>query len=61
MKAAEMSRFFDARRGQSSLEYALFVAAVATAVMAMSMYLRRAVQANLKVMESASSAGPMQQ
>ena len=59
MKAAEMSRFFDARGGQSSLEYALFAAVVAAAVMAMTMYLRRAVQANLKVMETATSAGPM--
>ena len=37
--------------GQSTVEYAIFVAVVAAAVTAMSLYVRRAVQANLKALE----------
>jgi Flp pilus assembly pilin Flp len=39
------------RKGQSIIEYALLVAIVAAAVAAMSVYARRAVNANLKVVE----------
>lgn len=39
------------RKGQSIIEYALLIAVVATAVAAMSVYARRAVNANLKVIE----------
>ena len=46
-------------RGQSSLEYALFVAVVAAAVVAMALYVRRVIQANLKVVESVTNAEPM--
>lgn len=46
--------------GQSSMEYALFVAAVAAAVAAMAIYVRRAVQANIKVLETQVSPEPMQ-
>lgn len=54
-----MSRAISAPPGQSSLEYALFAAVVAAAVVAMALYARRAVQANLKVMESVTNAQPM--
>ena len=38
-------------RGQSTLEYAVFIAVVAAALGAMNVYVRRSVQANLKVLE----------
>lgn len=38
-------------RAQSILEYAIFLAVVATALVAMSDYVRRSVQANLKGVE----------
>ena len=44
------------RRGQSTLEYAMFVAAVSAAVVTMSVYVRRAVQANFKALENAINA-----
>ena len=37
--------------GQSTMEYALFIAAVAAALLAMNLYVRRSVQANLKALE----------
>ena len=40
-----------AARGQSSLEYALFVSVVAAALVAMGGYVRRSMQAGLKTME----------
>ena len=39
------------RCGQSTVEYALIIAAVAAALAAMSTYVRRAVQANFKQLE----------
>lgn len=39
------------RRGQSVLEYTLIITVVASALIAMSTYVRRAVQANLKTIE----------
>jgi Flp pilus assembly pilin Flp len=39
------------RKGQSIIEYALLVAIVAAAFAAMSVYARRAVNANLKMIE----------
>ena len=47
-------------RGQSSLEYALFISVVAVALISLAVYVRRAVQANLKVIESAANVRPMQ-
>ena len=44
------------RFGQSTLEYAMFVAAVSAAVVTMSVYVRRAVQANFKALENAINA-----
>ena len=45
--------FLKRRLGQSTVEYALIVAAVAAALAAMSTYVRRAVQANFKQLEEA--------
>lgn len=38
-------------RGQSTLEYAVLVAVVAAAFLAMQVYARRAIQANFKTLE----------
>ncbi|MBI2495991.1 MAG: hypothetical protein HYY90_04995 [Candidatus Omnitrophica bacterium] len=43
-------------RGQSTLEYAVFVAVVAAALVAMQVYVRRAIQANLKMLEGQINA-----
>ncbi len=39
-------------RGQSTIEYAVLVAVVAAAFIAMQTYARRAIQANFKTLES---------
>ncbi len=39
------------RRGQSTLEYSILIAIIVAAIMAMGAYVRRAVQANLKMVE----------
>ncbi len=44
------------KRGQSTLEYALIIAVVAVALTAMSTYVQRAVQANLKTVEDQINA-----
>ncbi len=41
---------------QSTLEYAMFVAAVSAAVVTMSVYVRRAIQANFKALENQMNA-----
>lgn len=46
----------DSRRGQSILEYAVFTAAVAAALIAMNVYVRRAIQANFKQVEQQINA-----
>jgi uncharacterized protein (UPF0333 family) len=46
------------RRGQSTLEYALIIAVVVAALTAMSVYVQRSVQANLKVIEDQINANP---
>ena len=38
-------------RGQSTVEYALIIAAVAAAMLTMGTYVRRSVQANFKQLE----------
>ncbi len=43
--------------GQSTLEYALFIAVVAAALTAMGPYIQRAVQANLKQLEDQINVG----
>ncbi len=44
------------RQGQSTLEYALIIAVVAAALVAMSVYMQRSVQANLKIVEDQINA-----
>ena len=39
-------------RGQSILEYAVFIAVVAAALVTMTTYVQRAIQANLKQVEN---------
>ena len=48
-------------RGQSTTEYALFIAVTAAALVAMTVYVRRAIQAHLKLMERQTNAEPVQQ
>lgn len=48
------------RRGQSILEYAMIIAVVVAALTAMSVYVQRSVQANLKVIEDQINANPPQ-
>ena len=45
-----------ALRAAATLEYAMFVAVVAAALVAMSEYVRRAIQANLKGVEDSINA-----
>jgi hypothetical protein len=47
------------RHGQSILEYATIVAVVAAALTAMSLYMQRSAQANLKLMEDKINAQPI--
>ncbi len=44
------------RTGQSVLEYAVLIAAVAAALIAMQLYVRRSIQANLKTVENQINA-----
>ena len=46
-------------RGQSLLEYTTIIIAVVAALSAMSLYVRRAVQANLKMIEEQVNANPV--
>jgi Flp pilus assembly pilin Flp len=46
------------KRAQSTIEYALLIAIVAAAFMAMHLYLQRAVQANFNVIEDQINSGP---
>lgn len=46
------------RKAQSTIEYALLVAVVAAAFVAMSLYAQRAVQANFKLVEDQVNAEP---
>ena len=50
------SRISWSRRASATLEYAMFVAVVAAALVAMSEYVRRAIQANLKGVEDSINA-----
>ena len=42
---------FGFRKAQASLDYAVFIAVVAAALIAMQVYVRRSIQANLKLLE----------
>lgn len=44
------------RKAQATLEYAVFIGVVAAALIAMQVYLRRSIQANLKVLEDQINA-----
>lgn len=46
------------RKAQSVIEYALLIAVVAMAFMAMNMYAQRAVQANFKLIEDRVNQEP---
>jgi len=46
------------RRSQSILEYALIISIVVAALAAMSIYVQRSTQANLKVIEDQINAQP---
>ena len=48
------------RHGQSTLEYAVFMAVVAAALMAMNVYVRRAIQANLQQVQAQVNAEAVQ-
>ena len=54
-KIKNLHRVFDLS-GQATLEYALFVAVVVAALVAMNTYVRRAIQANAKSLEAAVNA-----
>ena len=54
MKKSRIFRF----RAQSTIEYAVLIAIVAAAFVAMQMYAHRAVRANLKVLEEQINAEP---
>lgn len=43
-------------RGQSTLEYAVFIAVVTAALIGMNLYVRRSIQANLKTLEDQINA-----
>lgn len=45
-------------KGQSTLEYALLIAIVAAAFVAMQMYMQRSVMANFKLVEEQINNGP---
>ena len=47
-------------RAQATLEYAVFTAVVAAALMAMNVYVRRAIQANLKQVQDQVNAEAVQ-
>ncbi|MCX5701725.1 MAG: hypothetical protein NTW64_01940 [Candidatus Omnitrophica bacterium] len=46
------------RKAQSTIEYALLVAVVAAAFLAMHLYVQRAVQANFKLIEDQTNVEP---
>ena len=50
-----------AARGQSTTEYAIFVVVVASALVAMTIYVRRGIQAHLALVEYQTSAQPVQE
>lgn len=46
------------KSAQSTIEYALLIAIVAAAFIAMQVYMQRAVQANFKLVEEQVNVGP---
>ena len=47
-----MMNFMRKKKAQSILEYAILIAVVTAALISMSLYVRRAIQANLKTIEN---------
>jgi hypothetical protein len=47
------------KKAQSVLDYALIISVVVAALMAMNVYVQRAVQANLKMIEERVNAEPV--
>lgn len=48
------------KTGQATLEYALFIGVVAAALVGMTVYIRRSIQANLKMLEGQINAEAIQ-
>jgi len=55
---SEQKRSRRMRKAQSTIEYALLIAIVAAAFLAMNLYVQRAVQANFKLIEDQINAEP---
>ena len=55
---SEQKRSRRMRKAQSTIEYALLIAIVAAAFLAMNLYVQRAVQANFKLIEDQVNAEP---
>jgi len=47
-----MTNFMRKKKAQSILEYAILISVVTAALISMSLYVRRAIQANLKTIEN---------
>lgn len=52
------SKLIIKEKAQSTIEYALLIAVVAAAFIAMQVYMQRAVQANFKLMEEQVNVAP---
>ncbi|MBP7835978.1 MAG: hypothetical protein KA022_00700 [Candidatus Omnitrophica bacterium] len=57
--ASKIKNRLTGRDGQSIMEYALIVAVVVAALAAMSIYVQRSAQANLKVIEDQINTQPL--
>jgi len=58
-RAGKIKNRLTGRDGQSIMEYALIVAVVVAALAAMSIYVQRSAQANLKVIEDQINTQPL--
>lgn len=56
MRTKRMNKSY--KLGQSIIEYALLISIVAAAIAAMSIYVQRSVQANVRVIEKQINAHP---
>ena len=59
LPAPHGARQAGASQGQSTLEYAVLVGVIAAALVAMQLYVRRSIQANLKTLENQINAEAM--
>ena len=55
-KLNHRNQFTKKRRAQSILEYSILIAVVTAALISMSLYVKRAIQANLKTIENQINA-----